>query len=127
MEEYKGVVILATNFRRNMDEAFIRRMHAAIEFPFPNEQDRGSIWHRVWPEQTPRSQDLDLSFLAKRFELSGGNIRNIAVAAAFLASENGRIINMAHLLHATRREYQKMGKVVGEGEFKGIGEKLNIE
>ena len=117
MEEYEGVVILATNFRRNMDEAFVRRLQFTVEFPFPNEKDRHRIWEHIWPQGTPRSSELDLDFMAQRFELTGGNIRNIALAAAFLAADNSNIVNMIHLLHATKREYQKMGKVVSESEF----------
>ena len=117
MEEYEGVVILATNFRRNMDEAFVRRLQFTVEFPFPNEKDRHRIWEHIWPQGTPRSSELGLDFMAQRFELTGGNIRNIALAAAFLAADNSSIVNMIHLLHATTREYQKMGKVVSESEF----------
>jgi SpoVK/Ycf46/Vps4 family AAA+-type ATPase len=117
MEEYQGVVMLATNMRKNMDDAFVRRMHCTVEFPFPTEQDRRRIWERVWPEDAPRNQDLDLEFMGRRFEMAGGNIRNIALAAAFLAAADGGTITMVHLIHATKREYQKMGKVVMEGEF----------
>jgi SpoVK/Ycf46/Vps4 family AAA+-type ATPase len=117
MEEYEGVVILATNLRKNMDDAFVRRMHFSVEFPFPTEQDRRGIWEKVWPQQTPRSPDLDLDLIARRFEVAGGNIRNIALAAAFLAADDGQVIRMTHLMHATRREFQKMGKVTMEREF----------
>ena len=119
MEEYEGVVILATNFRKNMDEAFVRRLHFTIEFPFPNEADRRRIWEGIWPGDMPRDPALEFNFMAERFEVSGGNIRNIALAAAFLAADNSDIVDMTHLLRATRREYQKMGKVVSEGEFEG--------
>ena len=117
MEEYEGVVILATNFRKNMDEAFVRRLHFTVEFPFPNEGDRRQIWQGIWPEDTPRDPALDIDFMARRFEITGGNIRNIALAAAFLAADDGNVITMNHLLHGTKREYQKMGKVVAENEF----------
>jgi ATP-dependent 26S proteasome regulatory subunit len=117
MEEHEGVVILATNFRKNMDEAFVRRLHFTIDFPFPDEGDRRRIWETIWPDETPRHVELDLASLARRFEVAGGNIRNIALGAAFLAADNGGVIKMQHLLHATRREYQKMGKVVSHGEF----------
>jgi SpoVK/Ycf46/Vps4 family AAA+-type ATPase len=117
MEEYQGAVILATNFRKNMDDAFVRRMHFTVEFPFPGECDRRRIWEQVWPQGTPRSPDLNLEFMARRFEMAGGNIRNIALSSAFLAAADGRVITMPHLIRATRREYQKMGKVVTEGEF----------
>jgi SpoVK/Ycf46/Vps4 family AAA+-type ATPase len=117
MEEYEGVVILASNFRKNMDEAFVRRIHFTVEFPFPNEVDRRRIWESIWPKSAPLDAGVDLDLLAGRFELTGGSIKNIALAAAFLAAENGGVVNMPHLLHATRREYQKMGKVVGHAEF----------
>ncbi len=117
MDEYDGVVILATNLRKNLDEAFVRRMHFAVEFPFPSEADRRLIWEKIWPAETPRQAELDLGTIARRFELPGGNIRNIALAAAFLAADDGREVSMQHLLHATRREYQKMGKLAAEAEF----------
>lgn len=117
MEEHEGVAVLATNFRKNMDDAFVRRMHYTVEFPFPNEADRRRIWGGVWPAETPQSAELDLDFMARRFEIAGGNIRNIALAAAFLAASDGGVVNMAHLLHGTKREFQKMGKVVMQGEF----------
>lgn len=117
MEEYGGVVILATNLRKNMDDAFVRRMHFTLEFPFPTEKDRRRIWERIWPEQLPRSDALDLDFMARRFEMAGGHIRNVALAAAFLAAGDRKVVDMEHVFHATRREYQKMGKVVAEGEF----------
>jgi SpoVK/Ycf46/Vps4 family AAA+-type ATPase len=117
MEEHEGVAILATNFRKNMDDAFVRRMHFTVEFPFPDEADRRRIWERIWPAETPQSAEVDLDFMARRFEIAGGNIRNIALAAAVLAASDGGVVNMAHLLHGTKREYQKMGKVVMQGEF----------
>jgi SpoVK/Ycf46/Vps4 family AAA+-type ATPase len=117
MEEYEGIVILATNFRKNMDEAFVRRMHFMVDFPFPDDADRKRIWETIWPEETPRRADVDFDHVARRFEIAGGNIKNIALAAAFLAADNGGAVNMQHVLHATRREYQKMGKVVSRGEF----------
>ncbi|MGA1871562.1 MAG: AAA family ATPase [bacterium] len=117
MEEYEGMTIMATNLRKNMDEAFVRRMHFTIEFPFPKEKERRLIWNVIWPEKAPRSNDLDLNFVARRFELSGGNIKNIALAAAFYATEDGGVVNMAHLIRAIQRENQKMGKMVLKGEY----------
>ena len=117
MEEYQGVVILATNLRKNMDDAFVRRMHFCVEFPFPNEKSRLRIWQQIWPEETPRSRELDLDLLSRQFEVAGGNIRNIALAAAFQAASDGQVVNMNHLIHATRREYQKMGKIITDGEW----------
>ena len=117
MEEYDGIVILATNFRKNMDEAFVRRLHFIVEFPFPKADERRRIWERIWPETAPRSPDLDLEFLAQRIEVAGGSIRNIALASAFLAAADNGAIQMKHLLQATQREYRKMGKVLTEDEL----------
>jgi AAA+ superfamily predicted ATPase len=117
MEEYEGMAILATNLHKNMDEAFVRRMHFTVEFPFPDATHRRRIWEKLWPPETPCDHPLDLNFLAQRFEIAGGSIRNIVLAAAFLAADDGRVVTMEHLLQATQREYQKMGKVMIEGEF----------
>lgn len=117
MEEYEGVVILATNFRKNLDAAFVRRMHFTIDFRFPNAQEKFRIWQRIWPKETPRSPELNFRYMANKFEVTGGNIRNIALAAAFLAADDGGVITMNHLMHATQREYQKMGKVMVKDEF----------
>lgn len=117
MEEHEGIVILASNFRKNMDEAFVRRLHFTVEFPFPTEDDRRRIWEAVWPEAMPRDPNLDMVFLAKRFHVTGGNIRNIALSAAFLAADDNGVVEMQHLIRATQREYQKMGKLVSESDF----------
>jgi SpoVK/Ycf46/Vps4 family AAA+-type ATPase len=117
MDEYEGVVILATNLRKNMDDAFVRRMHVAVEFPVPDAADRLRIWEQIWPAELPRDPVLDLAFLADRFEVAGGSIRNIALAGGFLAAADGGVVTMAHLLRATQREYQKMGKVLTSTEF----------
>jgi hypothetical protein len=117
MEEYEGMVILATNLRKNMDEAFVRRLHVTVEFPVPGQADRRRIWAQIWPAATPREAGLDLDFLARRVEVPGGSIRNIALASAFRAAADGGVVTMAHVLHATRREYQKMGKVLTAGDL----------
>ncbi|APR88472.1 Cell division protein FtsH [Minicystis rosea] len=113
IEAYEGVVILASNFAKNMDDAFVRRLRFVVDFPMPGEDERRRIWERVFPNEVPRAEDVDLGFLAKRLEVAGGVIRNIALGAAFLAaSEGATAVRMSHLLQAARREYQKMGKVV---------------
>lgn len=123
MEEYEGVAILSTNLRQNLDESFLRRLTFTIHFPFPEEADRCRIWASVFPRETPLGEDVNLEFLAQQFKLSGGNIKNIALSAAFLAAEDGDCVTMAHLLQATQREYQKLGKVLSEAELRGgLGE-----
>lgn len=117
MEEYEGVVILATNLRDNMDEAFTRRIRFIVEFPFPDEASRSRIWRKHFPKETPVSDRIDYDFLAKRFQIAGGNIKNIVLNAAFLAAENGGIIGMEQLLHGTKREFEKMGKLWTEKDL----------
>ncbi len=117
MEEYSGAVILSTNLKMNLDEAFLRRMHFVIDFPMPEEPYRLRIWQSTIPPQLPLSPDIDLPFLARQFKISGGNIRNIVLAAAFLAAQEGGPMGMRHLIRATRREFQKLGRMVTEAEF----------
>ena len=119
LDSYDGVVLMASNFRKNMDEAFLRRLQFIVDFPVPEAQERLQIWRRVLPPGLPRGE-LDLEALASRFVLPGGNIRNIAVAAAFLAAQDGGPLAMHHLVAATRREFQKLGKVVEASHFAGL-------
>lgn len=125
MEEYDGVVILATNLRKNLDDAFVRRLHVAIDFPFPEEEDRLQIWRIAFPLEAPLTDDVDLGFLARQFKLAGGNIRNIALLAAYLAAEDGAAITMGHIMRAVKREYQKLGKLVTAAEFGRYLELMN--
>ena len=117
MDEYEGMVILATNLRKNMDEAFTRRMHFAVEFPFPEESDRYRIWQNVFPQEAPLATRIDLPFLARQFKITGGNIKNIALSAAFLAAQDGGVISMENIIWATKREFQKLGKLCTESDF----------
>ncbi|MCX9025060.1 MAG: AAA family ATPase [Candidatus Methanoperedens sp.] len=116
MEEYTGIVILASNFKKNIDEAFLRRMHFAIEFPLPDEKSREKIWRNIFPKETPVADDIDFVFLSK-FKITGGNIKNIALSAAFLAAGDSRTIKIEHIIRATKREFQKMGKLCTSGDF----------
>ncbi|HUX87614.1 MAG TPA: ATP-binding protein [Chloroflexota bacterium] len=117
LEEYNGVAILTTNLRGNLDEAFVRRLDFALEFPMPEEAERLRIWKLALPAEAPLAPNVDLPFLARQFKLAGGHIRNIALTAAFLAAEESSAIAMKHLVRATRREYQKIGKLVASSEF----------
>jgi hypothetical protein len=118
MEEYEGIAILTTNLRQNLDEAFTRRLSFIVHFPAPDQACRRGIWQSVWAASVPLAADVDLDFLARQLKLNGGNIKNIALAATFLAARTNGPVTMVHLLHATRREYQKMGQVLSEGEWK---------
>ena len=116
IEDYPGLVILATNMGRNIDSAFQRRMSFVIDFPLPDATHRRRIWRGVFPAAAP-IDGIDFDFLSERFALSGGHIRNVAVAAAFRAAGNGGTIGMEHVLLSLKREYQKMGKVCERSEF----------
>lgn len=117
MEMYDGVTILATNLQSNLDDAFARRFDAKVDFPFPEEAERLRIWQTLFPAGLPRAADIDFAYLARTFKLAGGNIRNIIMGAAFLAAADGQVVTMAHLLHSTRRELQKMGRLVNDRDF----------
>lgn len=117
IEEYEGIVILATNLRNNLDDAFVRRIAFMISFPLPEKDDRLRIWEKVWPEQVPLDDDLDLEFMARQFKLAGGDIKNIALAAAFLAVDDDRRVQMRHIIHATKRELQKIGRICVKTDF----------
>jgi AAA+ superfamily predicted ATPase len=121
MEIYDGVTILATNLRANLDEAFTRRLQYAVDFPFPGEADRLRIWQTLFPANVPRAAEVDLPLLARRFKLAGGSIRNVIVSAAYLAASDGGSVTMEHLLHGTRREMVKMGRLVGEESYLETG------
>jgi Winged helix domain, variant/ATPase family associated with various cellular activities (AAA) len=112
MDQYQGVAILATNLRQNMDEAFVRRLGFAIDFPFPDEEQRAQIWRLLFPPEASRVSDIDFSALGNQLRITGGNIKNIVLSAAFLAASANESVGTEHLLHATRREYRKMGKVL---------------
>jgi len=117
LEIYEGLAILTTNLRGNIDEAFLRRLDHVLEFPMPEEAERLQIWERAVPSEAPVAPDVDLLFLARKFKLAGGHIRNIALTAAFLAAEDNTPIGMKHFARATRREYQKLGKLIAESDF----------
>jgi hypothetical protein len=122
MEAYAGAVILATNFRRNIDEAFVRRLDFVIDFPFPEADDRRRIWGLLLPAEAPLGPDIDLDFLAQRFKLSGGAIRNCSLSAAFQAADDGGVIEMRHLIRAVAQEYGKQGRLTLEADFEHFHE-----
>lgn len=127
MEAYDGIAILATNLRKNLDEAFLRRMHFTVEFPMPDEDDRLRIWRLCFPPGAPLADDVDFAFLARQFKLSGGNIKNIAVAAAFHAADHGTPITMESIVHGIRREFQKIGKLMVDADFPGFENLLEVK
>lgn len=117
IETYPGIVILSTNLLKNMDQAFTRRFKFMIEYPFPGASQRLQLWRNAFPAATPLADDLDFTLLAQKAALSGGNINNIAVSAAFLAAAERQSVSQRHVLQATEREYHKLGKVFDAGDF----------
>lgn len=117
MEAYKGLAILTTNMKTALDTAFLRRLRYVVQFPFPDAAQRGEIWRRVFPPQTP-TENLEIRKLA-RLNVAGGNIRNIALHAAFHAADTGEAVTMSHILRAARTEYDKLEKTLTETESGG--------
>jgi AAA+ superfamily predicted ATPase len=111
MEEYEGISVMATNLLNNIDEAFIRRINYIIKFPFPDEQYREIIWRSMFPKEAPIADDVDFKYVASKFPIAGGNIKNIAVSSAFMAADAGTSIRMRHILQAVKHELQKTGKI----------------
>ena len=123
MEAFAGLAILTTNMRQNLDGAFLRRLRFVVEFPKPDVAAREKIWTQCLPSTAPRSSDVDLRFLAKRLELTGGNIRQVTLRAAFAAArESSPVIAMRHIVEATRAELVKLGmpsaeRAIAEHDF----------
>jgi SpoVK/Ycf46/Vps4 family AAA+-type ATPase len=117
MEAYQGLAILTTNLRSSMDSAFQRRLRFAVNFPFPDAEQRETIWRKVFPEATP-TRGLDAKKLAQ-LNMTGGNIRNIALNAAFLAAESNTPVEMANLVEAAKLEAQKIERPLSDAEIRG--------
>ncbi len=118
MEAYRGLAILTTNMQAAIDPAFLRRIRFIVQFPFPGTAQRAEIWRRSFPPTTP-TEGLDFDQLA-RLSVAGGNIRSIALNAAFLAAENEGRVGMSHVLQAVRSEYNKLDKPLLEVEIEGL-------
>lgn len=117
LEAYRGLAILTTNFKSALDPAFLRRLRFVVQFPFPDAAQRAEIWRRIFPRETPTA-GLDHARLA-RLNIAGGNIRNIALHAAFLAADEAGPVCMSHLLRSARTEYAKIEKPLSEAEIGG--------
>lgn len=117
IENFDGIAILATNKRDHIDEAFSRRIHVSIEFPLPQIAERVRLWQRSFPDGAPLAADIDWQFLAQRFALTGGAIRNAALGAAYLAAEAANAIGMREVVNAVRIELIKAGRRMPDSEF----------
>jgi SpoVK/Ycf46/Vps4 family AAA+-type ATPase len=117
MENFLGLAILTTNFKSSLDKAFQRRLRFTVDFPFPDAEQREGIWARIFPQATP-TRGIDYRLLAQ-LNMTGGNIRNIALNAAFLAAAEGAPVAMEHLLQATRQEAIKIERPLSDMEIRG--------
>jgi SpoVK/Ycf46/Vps4 family AAA+-type ATPase len=110
LERHDGLVLLATNLPNNIDDAFLRRLHAVLEFAAPGPDERRAIWERAFPPGCP-TKDLELELLAREAELSGGAIATAAVSAAFDAATVGEPVTMPRVLASVAAEYRKVGRL----------------
>lgn len=117
MESYRGLSVLTTNLKSSLDQAFLRRIRFIIQFPFPDSTQRAEIWRRIFPKATP-TEDLDYQKLGQ-LNVAGGNIRSIAMNAAFLAADAGSAITMNYMLQAAKSEYIKLERPLTDTEVKG--------
>ncbi|WP_313621359.1 ATP-binding protein [Achromobacter sp.] len=117
MESYRGLAVLTTNLKSNLDSAFLRRLRFVVQFPFPDLDQRARIWRGVFPAATP-TRGLDPRQLA-RLNLTGGSIRNVALNAAFLAADAGTEVTMAHVLQAAHAEAAKRERPLADAETRG--------
>ena len=117
MEDYRGLAILTSNLKSALDPAFLRRIRFIVQFPFPDAQQRAAIWRGIFPAQTP-TKEIDCGRLAQ-LSVAGGNIRNIALAGAFLAADRGESVGMGHLAEAARAEYAKLERALSDAETRG--------
>jgi SpoVK/Ycf46/Vps4 family AAA+-type ATPase len=117
LEAFEGCAIVTTNLQENIDEAFMRRFGAVIEFPFPSPPERLRLWVRAIPEYAPVSDDLDLKYLADEFLLAGGSIFNASINACIVAAADDEPISMRHCIFAVARELHKMGKQINRVHF----------
>jgi AAA+ superfamily predicted ATPase len=116
MESYRGLAILTTNMKNSIDHAFMRRIRFILNFPFPDEKSRAEIWKCILPPKMPTANNLQLERLA-RLNIAGGNIRNIAMTASFLAADEEVPVNMSHLKRAVQNEFIKLERPLTQSEL----------
>ncbi|MDD2420955.1 MAG: AAA family ATPase [Heliobacteriaceae bacterium] len=118
IEEYDGVIIMATNLLQNIDNAFMRRINFVVNFPFPDAPTRRVLWAKLLSTGAPLAEDVNLDFMAKQFKLAGGNIKNIVIHAAFQAASQKTAIAMKHLLKSAVNEQRKNNIIIVKEDLK---------
>lgn len=118
MERSDALILLTTNLPRNIDDAFLRRIHVSVDFRLPEEEERRLIWRRAFPADCPTGA-IDIAWLAAKFPVAGGPITSTALAAAFLAASEGVTVSMTHVVKALRGEMRKVGRLINESELAG--------
>lgn len=121
LEEYDGISILATNLKDNIDDAFKRRIKYMVHFRMPDAETRMLLWRQMLPGQAPAEEDLDLAFFAEHFELSGSEIKDAMLHAAYMAAAEGTGIGNRHVMEAVRLGFAKYGKVLTKENFGYMG------
>jgi hypothetical protein len=111
IEDYAGLIILASNFKNNIDQAFVRRFNAIVHFPMPDAEERFSIWQKNIPASIPINTEVRLKSFAHKYELSGSSISNVMQYAALCALSNGKVITQKEIEHGIKRELSKEDKM----------------
>lgn len=121
MEEHSGITIMTTNFLENIDKAFFRRINYVVHFTIPDINARKEIWTKMYPKEIPLAKDVDFNFLSQKFEITGGNIKNIALTSAFMAASENKKVGMKHIIKALSQEITKQGKMISKDDFGEYG------
>lgn len=117
LEEYEGISVLATNLKDNIDNAFKRRIQYMVHFQAPDAATRAVLWKKQFPEAVPVEENLELAFFAKHFELSGSEIKNVVLTAAYMAAEQGQAVSNRHIMEALKLNYAKYGRILSGADF----------
>jgi hypothetical protein len=115
IDSFEGIAILTTNFGTSIDAAFKRRLSLRLTFPFPDEDMREKLWRSHLPSELPTAGNFDLGEISRRYQMSGGYIRNVALRAAFLAAEEHSPLTQLHLERAIKAEFREIGKIADSG------------
>ena len=125
IEEYDGMSILATNYYSNFDEAFVRRITYIVHMGWPDADQRYELWTKILPKETEIDEDIDFSFFAQQFELSGSSIKAILYNAAYMAGADGEALSVRHIVRALKYEFKETGNQLDSSQLGPYGLYLN--